>query len=137
MTTNYYIQERPPCECCGRPFESRHIGNSAVGWCFALHIYPDEDISDLEDWKVFWKGKPIRDEYRHEVSEQKMLCIITEREREQGWEKKPYGYDSWEDFFRHNSAKKGPKGLLRSRVDGRHCVGHGAGTWDLFVGEFS
>jgi len=102
-----------------------------------LHIYPDEGINDLEDWKAFWKGKLISNQYGDKFSEEKMLSIITEREREQGWEKKPYGYDSWTDFFQHNYAEKGPNGLLRSRVDGRHCVSHGAGTWDLHVGEFS
>lgn len=34
-------------------------------------------------------------------------------------------------------AEIGPNNLLRSRVDGVNCIGHGEGTWDLIAGEFS
>lgn len=27
--------------------------------------------------------------------------------------------------------------LIRAKVDGAHCVGHGEGTYDYIVGDFS
>ena len=47
----------------------------------------------------------------------------------------PY-YKSLEEFLDKNHAFLGPKNLLRARVDGRHCIGNGKGTWDLIAGEF-
>ena len=113
MGTNYYVESLPPCACCGRPFEEKHIGKSSIGWAFALHIYPDEGINTLEDWKKFLRGKKIKDEYGSSISFADLLSRITERESTR------------------------PEGLVRSSVDGVRCMGHGDGTWDYFVGEFS
>jgi len=136
MGTNYYIENQPPCVCCGRPYEEKHIGKSSAGWCFALHVYPEEGINNLEDWKKYWIGKPIKDEYGAEISHAKMLQIITKRTwgRE---EDLPNGYRSWAVFDEKNYSMAGPNGLRRSQTDGHHCIGHGKGTWDLIVGEFS
>ena len=41
------------------------------------------------------------------------------------------------EWFMQNNAEHGPNGLVRSKIDGHHCIGHGAGTWDLEVGDFS
>lgn len=134
MGTNYYMQEKPPCECCGRPFESKHIGKSSAGWCFSLHV--DDEIPDLEHWIRLWTDETvILDEYGTRVSVNEMLKVITER-KGSGWDRAPIGYDSWADFHANNHSEKGPSGLLRHRID-RFCVGHGAGTWDNCIGEFS
>jgi len=72
----------------------------------------------------------IRDEYRKVISPKEMLEIITER----GQDKK----NTWtEAAYRQNDAEPGPKNLVRCRIDGKHCVGHGVGTWDLITGDFS
>lgn len=65
MGTNYYLQEKPPCDKCGREFERLHIGQSSAGWCFALHVIPELGINNLADWKKRWEEHPsvIRDEY--------------------------------------------------------------------------
>lgn len=128
MGTSYYIQEQPPCETCGRPFEDKHIGKSSAGWCFALRVYPDEGINDLPAWQEFWKGKVIIDQHGRVVSEERMLSIITER-----------GYAESKGLVCSVAPRSqpGPRGLLRFRIDGWHCVGHGEGTWDLLVSEFS
>ena len=47
------------------------------------------------------------------------------------------GYDSWEEFHRRNNSEIGPNGLLRHKVTGNHCVGHGDGTYDYIKGVFS
>lgn len=144
MGTNFYYHSKPDCEYCGRSFEPIHIGKSSAGWVFALHVYPEdstEAINDLPDWlKLFDKeGSFIRDEYGQTVSVPDMIRYITERGRED-WSKArkkiPFMYKSWRDFHEQNNSEEGPQGLLRSKTNSR-CIAHGAGTWDLFVGEFS
>lgn len=114
MGTNYYLHQKPDCECCGRPFEPLHIGKSSGGWCFALHVMPEDNINTLDDWRELWikPGTFIRNEYGENVLIDDMESIITERTCHGG---KPRRID----------------------IDGRHCIGHGAGTWDYIVGEFS
>lgn len=109
MGTNYYLHEKPDCECCGRPFEPLHIGKSSGGWCFALHVMPEDGINSLADWQERWNkpGAFIRNEYGETVSVQDMEDVITNRPM---------------DTKRH---------------DDRYCVGHGPGTWDYINGEFS
>ena len=71
-------------------------------------------INNLEDWiekfKVFESG--IKDEYGSYITMEEMVKIITER--------------------KHNE-----KELNRCEIDGIHCIGHGEGTWDYMLGEFS
>ena len=128
MGTNYYAVEEP-CPTCGRGDE-RHIGKSSGGWCFSLHVYPDDGIHDLPEWEIVWRNATIRDEYGDELSADEMRAIITER----AWAATTPHASQW---YRDNHAMPGPKGLARSAVDGSHCIGHGSGTWDLLVGDFS
>lgn len=137
MGKNYYVALQPPCECCGRPYEEKHIGKSSAGWCFSLRVYPDEGINTLQDWQKFWEGKTIKNEYGDVVSEAEMLDAITNRSSSNDWSKTPYMYSSWSDFHNQNHSQQGDKGLLRHRVDNRFCIGHGEGTYDYLIGEFS
>ena len=137
MGTNYYWHEKPSCSECKRPFEPLHIGKSSAGWCFGLHVYLLDDgmesIPDLAAWQKLWArpGSEIRDEYSREVSAAEILDVITNRAREKKWSPD----DAW---YRDNYAVPGPGNLARHAIDGRHCcIGHGEGTWDLMVGEFS
>ncbi|MFH1546964.1 MAG: hypothetical protein ABIC57_00585 [bacterium] len=124
---------------CGRSDERIHIGKSSGGWCFSLHVVPEEGINDLEDWEKVWNlpESVILDEYDECIPPSEMKEIITER----SWEKvnltgNPY-YESEAQFLRENYAVRGPKGLLRHQIDDRHCIKHGKGTWDCILGEFS
>ena len=137
MGTNYYVASEPPCECCRRGGELKHIGKSSAGWCFSLHVEPANGINSLEDWQEFWKDKQITDEYGKEILPEIMLDKIVNRKWKQDWNKKPTMYDSWEQFHHMNHSEQGPNGLLRHRVDGSHCIGHGEGTYDYIVGDFS
>jgi hypothetical protein len=142
MGTNYYLHQKPDCGCCGRPCEPLHIGKSSAGWCFSLHVMPDEGINTLDDWRRLWAahGAYIRDEYDERVSIADMELIITARRC--GWgdwndtEWRPPYYENERDFHDKNQSERGPNGLLRHRI-GRYCVSHGNGTWDCIVGEFS
>jgi hypothetical protein len=147
MGTNYYLHPRADCECCGRPFEPLHIGKSSRGWCFSLHVVPEEGINSLDDWRKHWNqpGAVIRDEYGDTVPIEKMESSITKRGRsgpDASWDRfgsgSPFSrYVNEEHFHFHNNSERGPNFLLRHKVDGRHCIGHGPGTYDYIVGEFS
>lgn len=127
MGTNFYLHENI-CQVCGR-FNERHIGKSSYGWCFGLHIYPDERINSLEDWKLLFDSGEIYDEYGRRVSKDEMIDIITNRSHPDSNEN-----DEW---YAQNHAERGPNNLARSKIDGVLCVGHGEGTWDYLVGDFS
>ncbi len=112
MGTNYYLH-RDCCPHCGRGDDRLHIGRSSAGWCFALHVDHEEGINSLDDWKAIWSlpNAKIIDEYGRQHTPEEMLATITERSH--------------------------PRGLSRHRVDMRHCIGSGDGTYDLIPGEFS
>jgi hypothetical protein len=116
MGTNYYLYSNGVCPHCNSALQNnpRHIGKNSGGWCFSLHIYPEEGIHTLEDWKKLWHQYPsgIKDEYGNVISTTELEEIITER--------------SWQGDF-----------PLRSEIDGVHCIGHGSGTWDYIVGDFT
>ncbi len=146
MGTNYYLTEKPPCECCGREYEQLHIGKSSAGWTFALHVAdPDDDCPvvprDLLGWRELLGGPgAIKDEYGRELSSSQMIDVIANRGRKERpvsvFTLQPYGA-SKVAFLRQNDAEWGPNNLLRRKIDGRHCIGHGSGTWDLVIGYFS
>lgn len=139
MGTNYYMHEQPACPTCGAPKgERKHIGKSSAGWCFSLHVIPEEGIHDLPDWERRWSqpGAWIEDEYGQTVTIEEMHDCITKRGRPPKWDENPSGYNSWADFHRRNYSAQGPNGLLRHKL-GEHCLKHGAGTWDCIPGEFS
>lgn len=130
MGTNYYLEE-DRCLHCDRA-ERLHIGKSSAGWVFALHVIPDEGINSLEDWEERWSRPNVRivDEYNRDLTPaEMMLCITTRSGHGEGMNSKRLASN-------HDMAP-GPNGLVRSRVDGRHCIAHAPGTWDLCVGEFS
>ncbi len=81
MGTNYYLYDKPPCKECGRPYEAKHIGKSSAGWCFSLHVIPEDGINDLEDWEKLWNqyDTEIMDEYGNPLAPSEMLSIITGR----------------------------------------------------------
>ena len=114
MGTNFYLHQEPDCERCGRSAEPLHIGKSSGGWCFSLHVIPEAGINTLDDWRRLWteRGTFVRNEYGDHVPIDELEQIITNRR--------------W-----HGEAPR------RNDVDGNHCIGHGEGTWDYIVGEFS
>ena len=146
MGTNYYLEKKPTnmCEHCGRgdEMERLHIGKSSMGWCFGLHVIPEEGIHDLHDWKKIWSDGKIVNEYGEVCSPGEMEIRITEREGSNDWDDVGYvakgirGYKDWKEFHTVNHSEPGPKGLLRHTI-GDHCLNHGEGTWDCIPGWFS
>lgn len=86
----------------------------------------------MKDWLEIFKapGSVIKDEYGDVVSVTEMVRTITRR----SWDGRVEKPDRW---FRENHAEPGPNGLARHAVNEWHCIGHGEGTWDYLVGEFS
>ena len=125
MGTNYYTIKR--CDHCHHE-ERLHVGRSSYGWCFALATHPSIGIASLDDWrrKFAEDGITIEDEYGQTMTVPEMITEITERV---GSGRK------YSDFA--GMGVQGPNGLRRSTVDGRHCIAHGTGTWDIMRGEFS
>lgn len=122
MGTNYYYHANKTnyCPHCGRgDDEPKHIGKSSAGWCFALHVYPEDGIHDLLDWERLFDepNAVIKNEYGEVIKRLEMVQIITKR--------------SW-----IGTLGPGPNNLLRCRL-GDGCIKHGEGTWDCVVGEFS
>lgn len=126
MGMNYTLH-RNLCPHCGRGDEPLHIGKASLGWVFMLHVYPEHGINDLPDWISLFHapGNVIRDEGDRVIPPHAMLATIAAR-----YSTTPLTYDAI-PF----DAERGPYNLLRSRID-KHCIGRGAGTWDLVVGEF-
>lgn len=143
MGTNYYwIKDDTTCPHCGRrdPDEERvHIGKSSVGWCFSLHVDPSIGIESLDGWTEMFKTGFIEDEYGNRLSAEDMIKKIVDRSNPVAFDNKKwisFSYRDEADFHLKNQSCRGPNNLLRHKI-GRYCVGHGAGTWDLIVGEFS
>lgn len=132
MGTNYYIAFKP-CICCGRSEEDYHIGKSSCGWCFSLHVEPYARINNLDDVIDLMDRGTITNENGRVLSKEEMLSIITERKGRSD----DLSPEEFEEFCRENRCESGPNNLMRSKVDGSHCIGHGEGTWDLISGEFS
>ena len=111
MGTNYFLYRKNQ----GDPLiEKLHIGKSSVGWCFSLHVMPEENIWRLSDWQrvlVQPNVLYIKNEYDEIVTVEHLTDIITKRAR--------YGQK-----------------LQRHVVDHIHCIGHGKGSYDYIVGWF-
>ena len=136
MGTNYCIQF-DKCKACGYTHKSYHIGKSSGGWVFGLHIDPENNIRDLDDVLNLCKLGTIVNEYDEIVSMEKLLDVIKNRSWEPVRVYQDAYYRNEKEFLRINHAVKGPNNLMRSKIDGQHCIGHGDGTWDLIIGEFS
>lgn len=142
MGTNYYLSSDQLCSHCGHDSgEELHIGKSSSGWCFSLHVIPEQGINTLDDWRKLWTapGRVIRDEYKRILTPKEMESEILERGRGD-FPKAPFGYSTWEAFHLDNGSEPGPNGLVRHKLGGKYssqCIGHGPGPYDYITGEFS
>jgi hypothetical protein len=144
---NYYLHENE-CDCCGHAQNILHIGKSSSGWCFGLHVIPEENLNSLADWVDRWSKTncTIRDEGNTKIEVGEMYLIITSRSADKHEvmirgvdHKAPTNriYRNLADFYERNFAVPGPNNLLRHKFDDKYCIGHPEGTWDLLTGEFS
>ena len=82
MGTNYYAKTGKKitvtCDCGFEHLidEELHIGKKSCGWKFTVHIIPEQDINNLEDWKPILQKSEIYDEYDRPITYDEMLKII-------------------------------------------------------------
>ena len=158
MGTNYYQLEPNPdyyeetlASLTEPKYLQKHIGKSSAGWVFSLHVIPEEGLVSLAAWKRRWNkildsGEKLLlvNEYGESITLKELLSVITERESDISWESHEehvlhssfFAHESFMDYLDSNSAVKGPNNLLRHRIDGKYCTGHGKGTWDYIEGWF-
>jgi hypothetical protein len=115
-----------------------HVGKFSVGWVFAMQVLPEEGLQSLEDWKErIEAGGRLENEYREGVPLSEFLAQVTERSWDRRWNNRPWlGYKNEREFHACNHSERGPNNLLRSKIDGKRCIGHGP-MWDLIAGDFS
>ena len=138
MGLNYYV-ELEKCPCCGHAKRRLHLGKMSSGWVFALHVIPEEGLGSLYDWDQFLvqTRAAIIDEGGRVVDWPTLWRQIKTRRWEEPWASGVYPcYRSEEEFLQMNQAERGPNNLLRSKIDGIHCVGYDS-MCDLIVGDFS
>ena len=101
-----------------------------------MKVIFEEGIHDLSDWKKRWSWSAgrIEDEYGGTVSISDMLLRITDRSFSWSGENVE---EPPAKILLVNNASPGPHGLMRHRINDGLCIGHGAGTWDLLIGDFS
>ena len=141
MGTNYYVTDKSDgCWFCGRGIKEVHLGKSSASWCFTLHVYPSRDIHNWEDMKDYIKDKKITNEYGDSITLSEFIDTVENRKRPSSLLKKNFSrstyYTSLGEFLEANNAELGPNNLLRHRI-GDFCIGHGEGTYDYVVGDFS
>jgi len=155
MGLNFYLVYNEKidsiCPCCEHKTtkdKELHLGKSSNGWTFALHVYPEQGIHTWGDvlyeaLQATGKGGWIKDEYGTEVEIDMFVDIVTERSSHYTIEHNiaiATAYNIWykdvADFLRKKEAVAGPNNLLRPKI-GNGCIGHGDGTYDYLVGEFS
>lgn len=113
MGTNYFISlgSDKTCDHCGHTVEAKkfHIGKSSAGWCFGLHVEPNdkEHPQNLDDWREAFDAGVITNEYDEVIRADVMIHTITQRTRN----------------------------LSRHQLD-EYCVGHGDGPFDYISGYF-
>lgn len=152
MGCNFYLVYNEivdvECHCCGHVKQEkrkRHLGKSFGGWCYSLHVYPEEGLHDFvsicqEVGVCLGDGGYIEDEYGDEWTEDAWVADVEIRYRSLPISEESVikqGYKSLQDFLDRNNAIIDPNNLLRHKIDGRYCIGHGGSTYDYLVGDFS
>jgi hypothetical protein len=100
MGTNYYVKtgkkEKVVCNygCEHLIDEELHIGKYSNGWKFCLHIIPEKNINNLEDWKKILKSGEIYNEYHAEISYKEMIETIVGDYKNKGLVPIPSKYDA-------------------------------------------
>lgn len=81
MGTNYY-HVKNECSHCGRGDERVHIGKSSIGWPFSVHVIPEANIANWQDWYDLLKiqGR-IVDEYGRDTSLSELNEIVLNKRR--------------------------------------------------------
>lgn len=128
MGTNFYVIDN-------YTLEEFHFGKSSGGWAFAIQIFPEEEINNLDDWIEFIGNDcTIEDEYGTIWTVEEILIMLKERSALPREESNPVPYHSWEEFLQKNRCVFGYNNLLFS-IDGENDEKYP--TVQYFQREFS
>lgn len=107
--------------------EELHFGKSSVGWYFAMMTYPSRGLRSWDDWKDYIKlnDATIRDEYGKDLTLEQLTEIVEYRK-----------FPDRSDKFVDIGCEYGVNNLLRTKIDGSFCIGHGDGPWEYSVTVF-
>ena len=134
MGTNYYVKNSLNPET-----DFLHIGKSSGGWFFMLHVVPEMGLNDLPDWVNYFEGREILDSGGNRIFTDEMVNIISKRSGDVVTPE-PGNFSRYDGFAsmlqRNGAIYVKDKRLIRRKFIAP-CVGHGAGTWDLVIGNFS
>lgn len=87
-----------------------------------------QNLFGWEDWKKFLIGKTIVTQLDEPVDGEQFISTV---------ESRSFNRDVQDARLAETkNAVKGPNGLLRHKLDGVFCIGHGE-TWDLLDAFFS
>lgn len=103
----------------GRP-AMIHVGKSSGGWNFLLHVYPEQDIKTLSDWKALAE-RLIADGWRFESEDRKEISADA----------------LWRVVERADYRDSDLMHMRRSKPSPNYCIGHGEGYYDYIIGDFS
>ena len=148
MGTNYYLHQQTSLPEPDHEIVL-HIGKSSFGWCFSLHVMPERGINDLQDWIALIEQRTdravIKNEYGDRLNVHELINIIADRShpvpiaetyensKKAGWYPDTA---SFKDYLDLHHADLHPNNLLRRSIEGT-VIGHGSGTWDCVLGDFS
>ena len=149
MSINYYLYKKIKnkifnirCENHINGIKVWYIGKSSCGWAFTLHVsqnkneFPIVGMLTLSTY-IHDPDYFIKNEYGSIISPEEMFTIIKYRKGSISFNLlPPIGYKNWNNFYSQNNCIKDSHGLLRCNI-GKFCIGHGSGTWDCCVGDFS
>lgn len=77
---NYYVKEKP-CHACGRSGESIHLGKSSGGWIFMFNLNGKRFYKNVEEMRIWLRGKTIVNENGGKVSENYFWNMVEEKQR--------------------------------------------------------
>ncbi|TNC14946.1 hypothetical protein FF100_05060 [Methylobacterium terricola] len=93
MGTNYYVDFKPPCPCCGEGGEKLHIGKSSGGWEFLFAPYPEHGLTSFAAWKDYLKDRTILNEYGDTITLADLINIVEAKKG--GWTSRTAPASSW------------------------------------------
>lgn len=133
MSTNYYVKtgrkEKVICNygCEHEIDEELHLGKFSLGWKFCLHIIPEKNINELEDWKKIMQNGTIIDEYGQIIQYDYIIDLILNNnyndcEDMSTYTPEPYcAYDKRDNSFYCIKDTIGKESISYVLVEGEFC----------------
>lgn len=80
MGTNYFLKQKK-CNQCGKIEEGTHIGKSSAGWKFNFQANKFSFYKNIEELKIWLKGKSIYNEYGEFIPKKKFWDMVEAKQK--------------------------------------------------------